>query len=395
MVWSEMFGKARSYGQSLENAFADGLFLSGMQLLNFGGEFIKNFGEGARGILLRGAVATGKYVDSKLAKDFKLEKTMTGLAKVQDLVMDSVLMPHTIEQMEDGNLKICVYDCPFVPIVTMSADPMACETCVGYVRGASRYATEERAGVSRVTHIPGGDTRCEFYVKDDTPHGLTRYNIKPAIPSPEYLSTLLSKNMDFVRRNYLPKAFANPNIVDPKASEEEKKYQAFAYIIEIMSLILRGLVMTESYSAYSILGKGLSYKAAETVGKGSAEVMLSGFPPLIYGWKQRFGFNGEEGRAEKAAVLYATVMKLDGAVGDGWFEVSNCLWRNMIEEMLKDPKGYDMASLGSIEEIEAIKCGCVSCDSCIKGLVGSSNDIHVEQTSCLVDGDRKCQWIFE
>nr|MDO8082885.1 hypothetical protein [Candidatus Freyarchaeota archaeon] len=394
MVWSEMFRRARSYGLSLETAFVDGMFLAGMQITTFGGEFVKNFGEGARGILLRGAVATGKYVGNKLTNDFGFGKKLIDIGRIQDLVMDSVLMPHTIEQTEDGDVKLSVYDCPFAPMASLLVDPMTCEICVGYVRGAAKYVTQGRAGVSRVTHIPAGDEKCDFYIKDGVPHGLAHYEIKAQLPLEEYLSTLLSKDLNFVKKNYLPKAISNPKIVDQRASEEEKKEQALAYLLEITSLVLRGLVMTTCYSAYSILGKGISYKASETAGKAAADLIIGGFPPMISGWRQRFGLNGEAGRAEKVAVLYSTVMKLDGAVRDGWFEVSNCLWRNMVEEMLKDPLSYEMASLGITEEAEAIKCGCVSCDSCLRGLVGSS-DIHVEQTSCLVDGEKRCQWLFE
>lgn len=36
-----MFRKASSYGLSLENALADGLFLAGLQVLLFGAEFVK------------------------------------------------------------------------------------------------------------------------------------------------------------------------------------------------------------------------------------------------------------------------------------------------------------------------------------------------------------------
>nr|MDO8078536.1 hypothetical protein [Candidatus Freyarchaeota archaeon] len=394
MVWLEIAKKARSYGLGLEDALVDGMFLAGMQITTFGGEFVKNFGEGARGILLRGAVATGKYVGDKLARDFGFGKELMDVGRIQDLVMDAVLMPHTVEQTEDGDVKLTVFDCPFAPMASLLVDPMACEICVGYVRGAAEYVTEGRAGVSRVTHIPAGDEKCDFYVKDGVPHGLTRYEIKAQLPPEEYLSTLLSKDLNFVKENYLPKALSNPKIVDQTASEDEKKEQALAYLLEITSLVLRGLVMTESYSAYSVLGKGISYKAAEAAGKGAADMMVAGFPPIISGWNERFGLSDEQGRAEKAAVLYSTVMKLDGEVGDGWFEVGNCLWRNMVEEMLKDSAGYDMATLSESERVEAIKCGCVSCDRCLKGLVGS-NGIRVEQTSCLVDGADKCRWVFE
>ena len=181
---------------------------------------------------------------------------------------------------------------------------------------------------------------------------------------------------------------------DQGADEEIKKGQALAYLIEIMSLVLRGLVMTEAYTAYTILGKGLSYKILEKTGKEAARYMLSGFPPLISGWNERFNLSNTEGRAEKAAVLYSTVMKLDGEVGDGWFEVANCPWKNMIDETLKDPLNYGVTRLSKPEEAEAIKCGCVSCDSCLKELIGS-NGVHAEQVSCKADGEAKCRWVFK
>ncbi|MEM2134861.1 MAG: hypothetical protein QXG44_08420 [Candidatus Jordarchaeaceae archaeon] len=394
MVWSEIAKIAASYGLNLENAFVDGWFLAGMQIATFGGEFVKSFGEGARGILLRGAVATGKYVGNKITNDFGLGKELIDVGRIQNLVMYSVLMPHTMEQLENGDVKLSVFDCPFAPFAVLLSDPMACEMCVGYVRGAAKYVTEGRAGVFRVTHIPAGDERCDFFVRDGVPHGLTRYQIKANIPPQEYLSTLIQKDLKFVKENYFPKAFSNPKIVDQNVSEEEKRDQALAYLIEIMSLVLRGLVVTESYSAYSILGKGISYGAAERAGKAAADLMLAGFPPVVSGWNERFGLSNSEKRAEKAAVLYSTVMKLDGKVGDGWFEVGNCLWKNMVEEMLKDPAGYDMARLSGSDRAEAMKCGCVSCDSCLKGLVGS-NGVHVEQDRCQADGEDRCRWVFK
>jgi predicted hydrocarbon binding protein len=394
MVWSEMFGKATSYGLSLDNAIADGMFLAGMQLSFLASEFVKKFGEGARAILLRGATATGKYVGKKLTHDFGIGKKLIDCGSLQDLVMDSTLMPHTIEQKDDGAVKISVYDCPFAPATIMFNDPMGCEVCVGYTRGAVDYVTEGKAGLSRPTHICSGDEKCDFYIKEDVPHGFQHYNLKAQLPPGEYLSTLLSKDVNFVKESYLPKAITNPKIVDKKASEEEKKEQALSYLMEIQSLVLRGLVMSESYNAYSLLGKGITYNASATLGKTAADLMIAGFPPLMTGWKQRFGLNGGVERAEKVAVLYSTVMKLDGKIGDGWFEVNNCLWRNMVEEMLKTPTAYDMAKLNKSETAEAIKCGCISCDNCLRGLVGSDG-IQVKQTSCLVDGAKKCQWIFE
>lgn len=331
---------------------------------------------------------------NKLTNDFGFGKKLIDVGRIQELVMYAVMMPHTVEQTKDGDVKLSAYDCPFAPSAIMFSDPMACDICDGYVRGAANYVTEGRAGVSRVTHICSGDEKCDYYIRYNEPHGLSRYSIKAQLPLADYLSTLFSKNTKFVKERYLPKAISNPKIVNQTASEEKKKEQALAYLLEIQSLILCGLVMTESYGAYSILGKKLSYKAAETVGKSAADVMLNGFPPLVSGWNERFCLNGEAGRAEKAAALYSTVMKLDGEVGDGWFEVSNCIWRNMVEEMLKDPKDYDIANLSILETVEAIKCGCASCDSCLKGLVGS-NGIHVEQTNCLADEEDRCQWLFE
>ncbi|MEM3562478.1 MAG: hypothetical protein QXR19_04575 [Candidatus Jordarchaeaceae archaeon] len=283
MVWKDIAKKAASFGLGLECAFLDGWFLSGMQLATFGGEFIKSFGEGARGILLRGAVATGKYVGNKLTNDFGFGKELIDVGKIQSLVMHSVLMPHTVEQLVNGDIVLSVFDCSFAPMVVLLADPMACEICVGYVRGATNYVTGNNAGVSRISHLPAGDERCNFPIRYGVPHGLTHYEIKVQPPSQEYLSTLLQKNLEFVKKNYLPKAFTNPKIVDQNAGEEEKKNQALAYLIEIMSLVLRGLMMTEAYAAYSILGKGISYRASEKVGKESAGLMLSGFPPAISG----------------------------------------------------------------------------------------------------------------
>ena len=144
--------------------------------------------------------------------------------------MDAVLMPHTVEQTVDGDVKLTVFDCPFAPMAGLLADPMACEICVGYVRGAAKYVTGGRAGVSRVTHIPAGDEKCDFYVKEGVPHGLTRYEIKAQLPPEEYISTLLSKDLNFVKENYLPKALSNPRIVDQTASEDVKKEQALAYL---------------------------------------------------------------------------------------------------------------------------------------------------------------------
>ncbi|MEM3526430.1 MAG: hypothetical protein QXV37_03360 [Candidatus Jordarchaeaceae archaeon] len=394
MVWRETAKKAASFGLNLENAFLDGWFLSGMQISTFGAEFIKTFGEGARGILILGAIATGKYIADKLTNDFGFGKELIDIGRIDGLVSDAVLMPHTLEQRENGDLNLSFFDCPFAPIVVLQADPMSCEICVGYFRGVTNYVTGKSAGVSRITYPPAGDKTCNFLIKYGVPHGLTRYEIKAPSPTPEYLSTLLQKNLEFVKKSYFPKALSNPRIVDQNASEEEKKEQALAYLIEIMSLVLRGLMMTEAYSIYTILGKGIAYRVSEKVGKESAELMLSGFPPVISGWNERFNLSNSEKKAEKAAVFYSTVMKLDGEVGDGWFEVSNCLWKNMIERMLKDPTRYEMSRLSKSEEIEAIKCGCVSCDSCLKGLVGS-NGIHVEQVSCQADGADKCHWIFE
>ncbi|MEX2706811.1 MAG: hypothetical protein Q6352_016380 [Candidatus Freyrarchaeum guaymaensis] len=83
MVWLEIAKKARSYGLGLEDALVDGMFLAGMQITTFGGEFVKNFGEGARGILLRGAVATGKYVGDKLSRDFGFGKELMDVGRIR------------------------------------------------------------------------------------------------------------------------------------------------------------------------------------------------------------------------------------------------------------------------------------------------------------------------
>lgn len=49
---------------------------------------------------------------------------------------------------------------------------------------------------------------------------------------------------------------------------------------------------------------------------------------------------------EKALTLYAMSTMLEGEASKGSFKVTRCIWYDMLKDMFKDPKYYEMAAAG-------------------------------------------------
>ncbi|MEM2276895.1 MAG: hypothetical protein QXU43_07450, partial [Thermoproteota archaeon] len=122
MGWKELFEKANEYGLSFGNAHASNIIINGWRLASLGSELVRNFGDGARSIFLRGAVSIGKYVDKMLMSDFGFQKELQTIGKLQDLVMWSVFMIHRVEY--NSVVKLIVTDCPFAPMTVLLNEPL-------------------------------------------------------------------------------------------------------------------------------------------------------------------------------------------------------------------------------------------------------------------------------
>ncbi|MEM2047835.1 MAG: hypothetical protein QXZ06_08135 [Candidatus Jordarchaeales archaeon] len=388
MGWKELFEKANEYGLSFGNAHASNIIINGWRLASLGSELVRNFGDGARSIFLRGAVSIGKYVDKMLMSDFGFQKELQTIGKLQDLVMWSVFMIHRVEY--NSVVKLIVTDCPFAPMTVLLNEPLGCEICVGYVRGAAELVMEGEAGVSRQTHIPAGDPYCLFFIELDKPHGLSSYNISSSLPSEEYLSSLIGKCIEKVEHEAIPFIAVNCRKLKDLTGDEGRR-EAYNYLLRLSSMVLGGLAMSQGYTAYTLLGEGLASRMSSEAGRSAADMVLSGVPPLFEGWRRSYNVGRGLESAQKALTLYAVSTSLEGEVSQDAFKVTRCLWHDMLKEMLKDPKYYAITALPDEEARTAIKCGCASCSSCVTRLVENTG-LNARQTKCIADGEPECVW---
>ncbi|MEM1658300.1 MAG: hypothetical protein QXX87_04945 [Candidatus Jordarchaeales archaeon] len=388
MDWKELLEKANNYGLSFGDAHVSNVVINGWRLAGISSELVRNFGEGARSILLRGAVSVGKYVDRMIMEDFGFEKKFQNIGRLQDLVTWSVLMLHNVEY--NSAIKLTVTDCPFVPMVVLTNDPISCEICIGYLRGAVDLITEGEAGASRITHIPAGDANCTFLVEIGKPHGFTSYKFSTSLPSADYLSGLIDRCVEKVEREAVPFVAANCKRLKG-STDSERHYEAYTYILKLSSMVLGGLAMNQGYTAYTLLGGGLASRITSEAGKGAADVVLNGVPPLFEGWKRAYNIGSGPESVQKALTLYAASTSLEGEVSQESFRVTRCPWYDMLNGMLREPKYYAITSLSGEELRAAIKCGCASCSSCVMRLVENTG-LNARQTKCMADGEAECVW---
>lgn len=388
MGWKELFEKANGYGLSFGGAHVSNIVINGWRLASIGSELVKNFGEGARSILLRGATSVGKYVDKMIMEDFGFEKIFQNIGNLQNLVTWSVLMLHNVEC--NSAIKITVTDCPFVPMVVLTNDPMSCEICIGYLRGAVDLITDGDAGASRITHMPAGDANCTFLVEPGKPHGLTSYKFSASLPRADYLSGLIDRCIEKVEREAVP--FVAAGCKKLKGSTDgERRYEAYAYLLKLSSMVLGGLAMSQGYTAYTLLGGGLASRISSEAGKGAADVVLNGVPPLFEGWRRAYNVGSGLENAQKVLTLYAASTSLEGEVSQESFKVTSCPWYDVLNGMLREPKYYAVTSLSGEELRAAMKCGCASCSSCVTRLVENTG-LNASQTKCMADGEAECVW---
>ena len=382
-------------GISLEDAWVDGVLLSGYLDVAFATEVARVAGQGSRPIFIRGAVAAGLYVAKKLENDFNLGRRVSDVARCEEIVMGSVLMPYNTEKSGDEYAIIKVYDCPYAAMVAIQGDPLVCEFCVGYTRGACERVGS--VGVSRLTHIPSGDKECTFELKRDSEHGLSKYNLAKVPPSPQYLSTLLQKVQDILRDKYMKTVAteAKPVSALPVSSEEERKTRTLTYIIELRTRVLGGLAFNQAYSACSILGDAMTYRLGDSAAKMSASLAMNGFPPLAIGWKKKYSITTGITEAQKVASHYMASMRIQGEVAGNKIEATKCTLYDMNRDMAETPEVYHLSTFSDPSaERRAIKAGCKCCDTCLRDLVKTTG-VGLEQISCLADGARSCTWNFK
>lgn len=387
--------KLGSDGISLEDAWVDGVLLSGYLDVAFATEVARIAGQGSRPIFIRGAVAAGLHVAKKLEIDFGLGNKVSDIGRCEEIVMGSVLMPHTTEKSENDYALIRIFDCPYAAMVAIQGDPLVCEFCVGYTRGACERVGS--VGVSRLTHIPSGDKECIFEVKRNSEHGLSRYNLVKTLPSVEYLSSLLQRVQEILRDKFMRTVSleARPVVSPPSTSDEERRKRTLSYIIDLRTRVLGGLAFNQAYNACSIIGDEMTYRICDSGAKMAASLAMNGFPPLAVGWKKKYGISTGMSEAERIASHYLVSMKIEGEVVGNRVEATNCVWYDVNRDMAKTPEVYHMSTFkNSAAERRAIKAGCKSCDACLRTLVKPTG-VGLEQTSCLADGASSCIWNFK
>ena len=380
---------------SLEDAWVDGALLSGYVTNVFGSEIARLAGKGSQAIFIRGAIAVGLHVAKKLEVDLGLGKQISDITRCQDMVMNSVLMPHRFEKADDGNANTIVSDCPYAALVTIQGDPMACEFCVGYTRGACERVGS--VGFTRVAHIPSGDKECVFQFRKNEEHGLSQYKLVKSIPSPNYISSLIPKAVEKIKDKFVSDVSSNakPLHLPTPSSEEERITRAFTYIVDLRSRIVGGLVMSEAFNASSILGDAMINRISDSSGKMAAGLAMNGFPPFAAGWKKKYGISNGKPEAQKIATFYLVSTGHDGNVDDQTVEIEKCIWYDMIKDMAKTPSEYHLSKLSDQDaDKRAIKAGCKSCDSCLRTLVKSTST-EMEQVTCIADGASTCLWKFK
>jgi hypothetical protein len=392
MSWNNLTSYVVSKGMSLEDAWVDGALLSGYVTNAFGSEIARLAGKGSQAIFIRGAVAVGLHVAKKLETDFGLGKQISDITRCQDMVMSSVLMPHKFEQSDDGNAVTKVFDCPYATLVSIQGDPMVCEFCVGYTRGACDRVGS--IGFTRVAHIPSGDKECVFEFKKNGEHGLSQYRLVKSIPSPDYVSHVIPNAVKTIKDNFVSYISSNakPLLSPPASSEEERKMRALAYIIDLSSRVIGGLVMNEALNATSILGDAMINRISDSSGRMAAGLAMNGFPPFAIGWKKKYGISNGKPEARRVASFYLVSTKHDGKVNDQEVEIKRCVWFDMIKDMIQAPDMYHLSRFSDPDaEKRAIKAGCRSCDSCLRTLIKSTGT-DMEQVTCKADGTPTCTW---
>ena len=395
MSWNSLVSYAASQGMSLEDAWVEGALLSGYVANAFGSEIARLAGKGAQAIFIRGAVAVGLNVAKKLESDLGLGKQVSDITKCQDMVMSSVLMPHRFENVDGGNANTVVFDCPYAALVSIQGDPMACEFCVGYTRGACERVGS--VGFTRVSHIPSGDKECVFEFRKNGEHGLSKYNLVKTIPSTGYISTVIPKAVENIKEKFANYVASNakPLLSPPPSSDEERKTRTFTYIVDLRSRILGGLLMNEAFNASSIIGDAMVHRISESAGKMAAGLAMNGFPPFAGGWKKKYAISTGKTQAQRVASFYLVSTKHDGKVDDQKVEVEKCIGHEMIKDMMKTPEIYQLSKFTDPAAANrAIKAGCKSCDSCLRSLVKTTGT-EMEQTSCIADGASTCTWKFK